>query len=111
VTYAVLTVVVLALVSAVCLPVLRGLPRRPLRWTAAALLALTAVFDSAIVGFGLTVYDTAKVLGVHVGAAPLEDFGYTLAALMIVPTLWTLLGRRRASRIARTTRDDEEVEA
>jgi len=90
----VLTVVVLALVAAVCVPVLRRLPFAPLAWTGLILLAMTAVFDSAIVGYGLTVYDPETILGVYVGAAPIEDFGYTVAAVMIMPTLWTVLGRR-----------------
>ncbi len=93
-TYLVLTVVVLALVAAVCVPVLRRLPFAPLAWTGLILLAMTAVFDSAIVGYGLTVYDPETILGVYVGAAPIEDFGYTVAAVMIMPTLWTVLGRR-----------------
>jgi len=90
----VLTVVVLALVAAVCVPVLRRLPFAPLAWTGLILLAMTAVFDSVIVGYGLTVYDPETILGVYVGAAPIEDFGYTVAAVMIMPTLWTVLGRR-----------------
>jgi len=94
VTYLVLTVVVLALVAVACVPVLRRLPFAPLAWTGLILLAMTAVFDSAIVGYGLTVYDPETILGVYVGAAPIEDFGYTVAAVMIMPTLWTVLGRR-----------------
>jgi lycopene cyclase domain-containing protein len=94
-TYLGLSVVVLAFLAALCVPVLRTLPRRPLWWTAAALLAMTAVFDAAIVGFGLTTYDDALVLGLKVGPSPIEDFAYTVAAIMIVPTLWTVLGRRR----------------
>mgnify|MGYP001815712397 CR=1 FL=1 len=93
-TYLVLTLVVIAGVTAVTLPVLRRLASAPLAWTAVALLAMTAVFDSAIVGFGLTVYDTSKILGRYIGAAPVEDFGYTIAALMLMPVLWTVLGRR-----------------
>lgn len=96
-TYLVLTVVVLAIVAAACLPVLRRLPPAPILATGAVLLVLTAVFDSAIVGYGLTVYDPATILGVYVGAAPVEDFGYTIAALLLMPTLWTWLGRGRAA--------------
>ena len=95
-TYLVLTVVVLAVVAALCLPVLRRLPPAPILTTGAVLLVLTAVFDSAIVGYGLTVYDPATILGVYVGAAPIEDFGYTIAAILLMPTLWTWLGRGRA---------------
>lgn len=94
-TYLLLTVVVLSLVLAACLPVLRRLSWRPIAVMGAVLIILTAVFDSAIVGFGLTVYDLEKILGVYVGAAPIEDFGYTIAALLIMPVLWTVLGRTR----------------
>ncbi len=94
-TYLVLTVVVVGLVLAACLPVLRRLPWRPIAVMGAVLIVLTAVFDSAIVGFGLTVYDLEKILGVYVGAAPIEDFGYTIAAALIMPALWTVLGRTR----------------
>lgn len=94
-TYLTLTVVVLAAVAILCLPVLRTTPGAPVLWTGAALVAMTAVFDAAIVGFGLTVYDESLILGVRVGPSPIEDFGYTLAAVMIVPTLWTVLGRSR----------------
>lgn len=96
-TYLVLTAVVLAIVTALCLPVLRRLPPTPLLMTGVVVLVLTAVFDSAIVGYGLTVYDPATILGVYVGAAPIEDFGYTIAALLLMPTLWTWLGRERAA--------------
>lgn len=93
-TYLVLIVLVLAVVVGVCLPVLRRLAPAPLLGTGAVLLVLTAVFDSAIVGAGLTVYHPEKVLGRSVGSAPVEDFGYTVAAVVLMPVLWTWLGRR-----------------
>lgn len=91
--YLVLTVLVVGAVAAVCWPVLRRQRPGPLVWTGAALLAMTAVADSAIVGYGLTVYDSDAILGVYVGAAPVEDFGYTVVAVLLVPTLWVVLGR------------------
>lgn len=100
-TYLLLTLVVLGLVLVACSPVLRHLRLRPVAAMGLVLLVLTAVFDSAIVGYGLTVYDHERILGVYVGAAPIEDFGYTIAALLIMPVLWTVLGRTRwASRPA-----------
>lgn len=92
--YAVLSVVVLAVVAGACAPVLRRLRPAPILWTALVLVVLTAVFDSAIVGFGLTVYEPDAILGAYVGAAPVEDFAYTIAVVLLVPTLWTVLGRR-----------------
>ena len=112
-TYLLLTLVVLGLVLAGALPVLRRLAWRPIALMGTALILLTAVFDSAIVGFGLTVYDLEKVLGVYVGAAPIEDFGYTIAALVLMPVLWTVLGRTRwgtrSVRDVLETRDAREA--
>lgn len=97
-TYLALTLAVLAVLAAFCAPVLRGLPARPVLGAACVLLVLTAVFDSMIVGFGLTVYDEARILGLRIGTAPVEDFGYTIAAVMLMPALWTSLGRWGARR-------------
>jgi lycopene cyclase domain-containing protein len=61
----------------------------------AALLVLTAVFDNAIVGTGIVGYDPARILGVRIGVAPVEDFAYPVAAALGLPALWALLGPRR----------------
>ncbi len=58
------------------------------------MMTLTAIFDNAIIGLGLVAYDRDLISGVMVGVAPLEDFAYTLAALMIVPALWHLFEPR-----------------
>jgi lycopene cyclase domain-containing protein len=62
--------------------------------SAVVMMALTAVFDNAIIGSGLVAYDPELLSGVMVGVAPLEDFAYTAAALMLIPALWHLLERR-----------------
>ncbi len=93
-TYVILSLAVLAALALVCVPVLRGLPARPLALTALALVALTAVFDNVIVGLDIVAYDAAKISGVLVPIAPIEDFAYALGAVLLVPTAWTLLGRR-----------------
>ena len=61
---------------------------------AAVMMILTAVFDNAIIGFGLVDYDDALISGLRLGFAPLEDFAYTVAALLMVPALWHLLQPR-----------------
>jgi lycopene cyclase domain-containing protein len=85
-------------VAAVVLGVALGrrVPPRGLPWviSAVVMMVLTAVFDNAIIGFGLVAYDTQLLSGVMVGFAPLEDFAYTLAALLMIPALWHLLERR-----------------
>lgn len=68
------------------------------RWLAPAiatgiLLVMTAVFDNVMIGIGLVGYDRAKISGVFVGIAPLEDFAYVVAALVLLPSLWVLAGR------------------
>jgi lycopene cyclase domain-containing protein len=60
--------------------------------TLIVLMAFTAVFDNLIIGAGIVAYDPTKISGVFIGIAPIEDFAYTLAAVLILPTLWGLLG-------------------
>jgi hypothetical protein len=33
-------------------------------------------------------YDEAKISGIKIGVAPIEDFAYTVVALLVVPTLF-----------------------
>lgn len=61
---------------------------------AAVMMVLTAIFDNAIIGFGLVDYDNTLISGLRLGFAPIEDFAYTLAALLIVPALWHLMEPR-----------------
>ncbi len=58
------------------------------------LLILTAVFDSLIVGFGIVGYDAQKILGIYVGNAPIEDFFYAVLAVILVPAIWGLEGKK-----------------
>jgi lycopene cyclase domain-containing protein len=86
------------LVAALVLGVALGrkVPPRIVPWVASAgvMMVLTAVFDNVIIGSGLVAYDEELLSGVMVGLAPLEDFAYTLAAVMMIPALWHLLERR-----------------
>lgn len=75
----------------------RALLRRwwpPVAIAGVAVLALTAVFDNIMIGVGLVAYDPQANSGLAVGLAPLEDFAYPLAALMLLPALWLLLRKR-----------------
>jgi lycopene cyclase domain-containing protein len=65
---------------------------RALLIAAGTMILLTAVFDNAIIGFGLVDYDESLISGLRIGVAPVEDFAYTVAALLIIPALWHLLG-------------------
>jgi lycopene cyclase domain-containing protein len=75
------------------------LAARRLRWpalgiTAAVLLVMTAVFDNIMITVGLVDYAPDLISGTFIGVAPLEDFAYAVAAIVGLPSLWVLLGRR-----------------
>lgn len=58
------------------------------------LLVCTAIFDSLIIATDIVRYDTSKILGIYIGAAPIEDFFYALLAGVLVPAVWQLINRR-----------------
>ena len=62
--------------------------------TLGVLLLLTAVFDNVMIRVGLVAYDDALRLGPQIGVAPIEDFAYTVFAVLALPALWALLGKR-----------------
>ncbi|WP_309128997.1 lycopene cyclase domain-containing protein [Microbacterium sp.] len=61
---------------------------------AAALLLLTALFDNLMISAGLFAYSDAHVSGLRIGTAPIEDFAYPLAAVILLPALWSRMRRR-----------------
>lgn len=91
-TYVALNVVFLAVILAV----LKW--RRLLVWDRSAIVTLlilivcTAVFDSLMITAGIFEYAASKILGIYIGAAPIEDFMYALLAVAIVPALWKGFG-------------------
>ena len=77
------------------------LTRRSPKWRAVGLAAiplviLTAVFDNVLVGTGIVGYNPALISGAKIGVAPLEDFAYAIAAIILLPSLWELLGGTRS---------------
>jgi lycopene cyclase domain-containing protein len=59
------------------------------------MLALTAIFDNLIIASGIVAYDPNKISGIFIGLAPVEDFAYTIAAVLIVPSVWSAMTRRK----------------
>jgi lycopene cyclase domain-containing protein len=88
--------------------------RRPGRWwgaclsAAAALVVLTAVFDSLMVAADLFRYREAALLGPRVLLTPLEDLAWPLFAALALPALWEVLGTmgRLVGRQGRRRRDE-----
>lgn len=56
--------------------------------TLAYLLLLTAVFDNLIIAAGIVDYNNAHILGIRLLYAPIEDFAYTIAAVIVVPAVY-----------------------
>ncbi|MCW4385617.1 lycopene cyclase domain-containing protein [Salinibacterium sp. SYSU T00001] len=102
-TYWALNAVFLAIVVLVASAAL--VSRRSPRWGAVALagvavLLLTAVFDNVMIAADLFTYNPERISGAFLGVAPLEDFAYAIAAVVLLPSLWHLLPptSRRESR-------------
>jgi lycopene cyclase domain len=100
-TYWALNAFFLAFVAVVALVAV--VARRSPAWRAVGLAAivvllLTAIFDNVLVGTGIVGYDERLISGAKVGVAPLEDFAYAIAALVLLPALWSLLTPRALPR-------------
>jgi lycopene cyclase domain-containing protein len=96
-TYWLLNLAFLAVVAVVAIAAL--IARRTPRWrlvglTAIVVVVMTAVFDNVLVGVGIVAYDPARISGIRIGVAPLEDFAYAIAAVVVLPSLWSLLTPR-----------------
>jgi lycopene cyclase domain-containing protein len=97
-TYWALNAIFLGMVAAVVVAAI--VSRRAPRWLAVALtlgfvLIMTAIFDNIMIAIGLVGYSEELISGAFVGIAPLEDFAYAIAAVVLLPALWTLIGSRR----------------
>lgn len=101
-------VVVLAVVA---IAVRRGPHWPAVGLAAVALTALTAVFDNVIVGLGIVDYDPRRILGVRIGVAPIEDFSYAVAAVLLLPALWHLIPDSRQTDARTRARLDARYDA
>lgn len=59
------------------------------------LIGLTVIFDSFIIIAGIVDYDPTKILGIKLGAAPIEDLLYAILAVVIIPSIWKKLEKSR----------------
>ncbi len=57
------------------------------------MIVLTAVFDNLIILSGIVDYDETKLLGVNILAVPIEDFAYTVVAVLLVPAIWKAVNK------------------
>lgn len=63
----------------------------PRALTFGVLMVFSIVFDNIMIGIGLVAYDTSKISGIYIGVAPIEDFFYTLVAVILLPSVWELM--------------------
>ena len=68
--------------------------------TLVVMLVTTAIFDNVIIGVGLVAYDPSTLTGIFIGIAPEEDFDYAIAAVILLPVLWTVLGTKKKPKRA-----------
>ena len=87
-TYLLLNATVMALVAIYAFLMRHWWVAKPLVGTAAVMLTLTAIFDNVIIGTGIVAYDPEKISGIKIGVAPIEDFAYTVLAIVLVPSLF-----------------------
>jgi len=88
VTFMLIAFVILNLVS-------RKSPWRAISFTMLWMLLVTLVFDNIIIGLEIVGYDKTKISGILLGLAPIEDFAYTVVAVLAVSIIWTKLTKEK----------------
>jgi len=88
VTYPLLTLIVLGIFAVYALLIRRWINLKALIPATVFMLLMTLVFDNLIIGSGIVDYDYSKTSGIRLFLAPIEDFAYTLVALVLVPSLF-----------------------
>lgn len=88
-SYLVLTMS-LVVVSVLVLMRLRITPPRPkvLLMIGAILLIAMLIFDSYLTSLPIVMYNNKSILGIKIGTIPVEDFGYLVAVILLVPALF-----------------------
>ena len=112
-SYLVLNAAFLAVVLILTLLALRGARTGDLRrWWArsavvfVALAVLTVVFDSVMIWADLFRFEDEHMSGLRIGLAPVEDLAWPLAAALLLPAVWTWLGRHDAARGTAVSAED-----
>ena len=93
-SYPMLTAIVLGTFTLYTILVRKKLQGKPVFITALVMLLLTLIFDNVIIGTGIVAYDQSKLSGIMLGYAPIEDFAYTLVALVLTPSLFEFFRKK-----------------
>ena len=93
-TYSILNAIFLAIAASSALAILRGKQWLTVAKVLLPMLLLTTVFDNLIIASGIVAYEPNNISGIKIGLAPIEDFGYTIAAALLMPTIWFFVEKR-----------------
>lgn len=52
------------------------------------LLGLTVVFDNYLTGLPIVLYNKNSLWGIYIWRLPLEDLGYVIAVVLLIPVLF-----------------------
>ena len=86
--YAVLNAVFLVSIVVLLISYTKKLPSKATYYTLIAVILMTLFFDSIIVSSAIVGYTPSAILGIYVWHAPLEDFAYAIASVLMVGVLW-----------------------
>ena len=59
------------------------------------LCILTFIFDNLIIDLGVVAYHADNISRLYIGIAPIEDFAYPIAAIMLLPVIYDYSKKRR----------------
>lgn len=59
--------------------------------TLIVMIVLTAIFDNIMILIGLVDYNAQNISGIKIGVVPIEDFAYTVAAVILLPAVYNLI--------------------
>lgn len=93
-TYPELTLIVLGIFAVYTVLMRKQLSLRPLLIAGLVMITLTLIFDNVIIGTGIVAYDQSLLSGIMLGYAPIEDFAYTLVALVLIPSLFEVFRKK-----------------
>ena len=73
----------------------RRSPWKVIGWSLLVMLLVTFIFDNVIIGLDVVAYDPDKISGILLGLAPIEDFAYTVVAVLAVASIWHKLTKEK----------------
>jgi len=93
-SYAILAILVILVFLIFGFALRKWFRSKPLIATLLGMLLLTAIFDNLIIWAGIVGYDAQKISGLKIGIAPIEDFSYTVVAVLLIPALFNFLAKK-----------------